>query len=120
MLLALIAASSLLLSACGSSAPAEIPTPTAASAAIPSPASSSGARLLDWPQFGLDPQRSDVSESATGITSANVAHLRHLTVALGGTVDSSPIYVHGLLVVTRADLADPGPATRQALAEISR
>jgi selenocysteine-specific elongation factor len=26
---------------------------------------------------------------------------------------------HGLLVVTRADLADPGPATRQALAEIA-
>jgi selenocysteine-specific elongation factor len=27
---------------------------------------------------------------------------------------------HGLLVITRADLADPGPATRQALAEIAR
>ena len=27
---------------------------------------------------------------------------------------------HGLLVVTRADLADPGPAMRQALAEIAR
>jgi selenocysteine-specific elongation factor len=27
---------------------------------------------------------------------------------------------HGLLVVTRSDLADPAPATRQALAEISR
>jgi selenocysteine-specific elongation factor len=27
---------------------------------------------------------------------------------------------HGLLVVTRADLADPGPATRQAVAEIAR
>ena len=27
---------------------------------------------------------------------------------------------HGILVVTRADLADPGPATRQALAEIAQ
>ena len=27
---------------------------------------------------------------------------------------------HGILVVTRADLADPGPATRQALAEIAK
>jgi selenocysteine-specific elongation factor len=27
---------------------------------------------------------------------------------------------HGILVVTRADLADPGPATRQALAEIGK
>src|SRR5271163_2591017 len=26
---------------------------------------------------------------------------------------------HGLLVITRSDLADPGPATRQALAEIA-
>src|ERR1019366_124318 len=26
---------------------------------------------------------------------------------------------HGILVITRADLADPGPATRQALAEIA-
>ena len=27
---------------------------------------------------------------------------------------------HGLLVITRSDLADPGPATRQAVAEIAR
>src|SRR5246500_5227440 len=27
---------------------------------------------------------------------------------------------HGILVVTRADLADPGPATRRALAEIAQ
>jgi selenocysteine-specific elongation factor len=27
---------------------------------------------------------------------------------------------HGLLVITRSDLADPGPATREALAEIAR
>src|SRR6202035_5366539 len=47
------------------------------------------------PEFGLDAQRSDVSERATGITSANVAHLRRRTVSLAGTVDSSPIYLHG-------------------------
>ena len=51
-------------------------------------------RLLDWPEFGLNPQRGDVSELSTGITSANVGALRRRTVALPGTVDSSPIYIH--------------------------
>ncbi|MCW3024770.1 MAG: PQQ-binding-like beta-propeller repeat protein, partial [Solirubrobacterales bacterium] len=87
-----------LLGACGSSAPADVTTPTAGSAAIPTPAASSAARLLDWPEFGLDPQRSNVSERATGITAANVARLRRRTVSLPGTVDSSPIYLHGVLV----------------------
>jgi hypothetical protein len=92
----------LLLAACGSSAPADTSTPTVTAAAILSSTSSSTSsstqRLLDWPEFGLNPQRSDVSESATGITSANLSHLRHMTVTLPGTVDSSPIYLHGALV----------------------
>ncbi|HYM56198.1 MAG TPA: PQQ-binding-like beta-propeller repeat protein [Solirubrobacteraceae bacterium] len=86
------------LAACGSSAPADISTPTAGAAAIPSAAVASAGRLLDWPEFGLNPQRSDTSEGATGVTGANVAHLRHAAVALPGTVDSSPIYLHGALV----------------------
>ncbi|HEY3958924.1 MAG TPA: PQQ-binding-like beta-propeller repeat protein [Solirubrobacteraceae bacterium] len=93
-----------LLAACGSSAPADVSTPTAPPAAIPSSSSSSSSRptvasrLLDWPEFGLDPQRSDVSEAASAITSANVSHLRRSTVMLPGMVDSSPIYVHGASV----------------------
>src|SRR5258708_1978270 len=97
-LLACATASAVLVAACGSNAPADIPTPTASRAAIPSPATASAERLLDWPEFGLDAQRSDVSERATGITSANVGHLRRRTVSLAGTVDSSPIYLHGALV----------------------
>ena len=84
--------------ACGTSAPADISTATAGASAISSPAHTSAVRLLDWTEFGLDPQRSNVSEDSTGITSANVAHLRRVTVALPGTVDSSPIYLHGALV----------------------
>lgn len=57
---------------------------------------SNAARLLDWPEFGLDPQRSDASGLSTGITAANVAHLRHVSVTLPGTVDSSPVYLHGV------------------------
>jgi hypothetical protein len=52
------------------------------------------ARLLDWREFGLDPQRSDVSPLSTGITAANVTRLRRVTVNLPGTVDSSPVYLH--------------------------
>src|SRR5271168_4788269 len=86
------------VAACGS-APAAGPTPTTSAAAIPQPArAAADQRLLEWPEFGLDPQRSDVSEASTGITSANVAHLRRTTVRLPGTVDSSPIYLHGALV----------------------
>lgn len=55
---------------------------------------SSRAQLLDWPEFGLTPQRADVSNQATGITARNVGHLRRVHVELPGTVDSSPIYLH--------------------------
>src|ERR1039457_5695640 len=85
-------ACTLILAASGGSTAADISTPTAGAAAIPSPAPTSAQRLLDWPEFGLNPQRSDVSEGSTGITAANVARLRHLRVTLPGTVDSSPIY----------------------------
>ncbi len=96
---ALMLAASLLAAGCGAGAPANISTPLASATAIPSPArSASSEPLLDWPEFGLNPQRSDVSELPTGITAANVGHLRHMTVALPGTVDSSPIYLHGVTV----------------------
>jgi hypothetical protein len=100
--LALLAVTCALVAGCGSSDTADIATPRASAAAIPSSPSSSAtgsaARLLQWPEFGLNPQRSDVSQDATGITSANVSHLHHLTVALPGTVDSSPAYLHGALI----------------------
>jgi outer membrane protein assembly factor BamB len=80
------------IGACGS-APAEVAAPTAPTSAIPATAATS-ARLLDWPEFGLDPQRSDASSLSTGITRANIVHLRRVTASLPGTVDSSPVYVH--------------------------
>jgi hypothetical protein len=82
-----------LLGACGSS-PADMSSPTVGASAIPSPALTSTARLLDWPEFGLNPQRMDASPLSTGITTANVAHLHRVTVNLPGTVDSSPVYLH--------------------------
>lgn len=59
-------------------------------------ASAPGAKLVDWPEFGLNPQRSDASSRATGITAANLGRLQARQVALPGTVDSSPIYLHAV------------------------
>lgn len=98
MRLALASATCVVLTACGSGAPADVSTPTAGAAAIPLPPHATATRLLDWPEFGLNPQRSDVSEDATGVTSANVGRLRRVTVTLPGTVDSSPIYLHAASV----------------------
>ena len=53
---------------------------------------------MNWPEFGLDPQRSDATNAPTGITEANVGHLRRRTVRLPGTVDSSAIYLHDATV----------------------
>jgi hypothetical protein len=93
-----VAAACALIGACGDGAPAVSSPPRAPASSIPVPAHAAGAQLLDWPEFGLDPQRSNVGEGATGITAANVASLRRRRVALPGTVDSSPIYLHGVSV----------------------
>jgi hypothetical protein len=100
--LALALAASVLLTACGGSSAAESSAPTIATRAIPDATPASASRLLDWPEFGFDPQRSDVSEDATGISAAQLAHLHHLSVSLPGTVDSSPIYLHGVQVGGRS------------------
>jgi hypothetical protein len=98
MALAVLAAGATLAS-CGSAAPADVSTPSVPSAAIPAPRAAAGAATLrDWPEFGLDPQRSDVSEASPGITASQLGHLRRLHVSLPGTVDSSPIYLHGVSV----------------------
>jgi hypothetical protein len=96
--LGLVCAACAALSACGSTTPAGVATPTVSVTAIPTASRSSAAELRNWSEFGLNPQRSDVSELATGITAANVARLRHISVSLPGTVDSSPVYLHGVTV----------------------
>jgi outer membrane protein assembly factor BamB len=57
-------------------------------------ATAAQATALDWPEFGLTPQRTDATSASTAITAANVAHLHQVTVSLPGTVDSSPVYLH--------------------------
>jgi hypothetical protein len=90
-----LAGACLLLGACAGTSASVEATPRAPSAAIPTASTSTAAgELLDWPEFGLNPQRSDASEEQTGVSAANVAHLHRRTLTLPGTVDSSPIYLH--------------------------
>jgi hypothetical protein len=95
----------LLAAACGGSASTTVATlapavgtPRAASGGAPGANASAAASLLSWPEFGLDPQRSDATNQTTGITRANVTRLAHRRIALPGTVDSSPIYLHDVSV----------------------
>ena len=48
----------------------------------------------DWTRFGYDAARSSASPYATGITAANAGQLQRQHVELGGTADSSPIFLH--------------------------
>ncbi|HEX3359958.1 MAG TPA: hypothetical protein VHS74_03100, partial [Solirubrobacterales bacterium] len=70
----------------------------AVTAAASADAGSNASTLTEWPEFGLDPQRSDATEASTGITAANVGKLRDRRVTLPGTIDSSPIYLAGARV----------------------
>ncbi len=92
----------LLGTACGSTASTATLTatssPRAAGGERAAGASRVAANLLDWPEFGLDPQRSDATNAGPGIARADLAHLRRVRVSLPGTVDSSPIYLHGVMV----------------------
>ena len=52
----------------------------------------------DWTRFGHDAARSSSSPYATGITFANAGRLQRQRVELEGTADSSPIFLHGVVV----------------------
>lgn len=69
----------------------------AARAGVSTSTGAAAIELTEWPEFGLNPQRSDATNSSTGITATNVRSLRAQTISLPGTVDSSPIYLHDVL-----------------------
>jgi outer membrane protein assembly factor BamB len=90
----------LALGACGGTGDGGDTGPHAPAATAAAPARPAAARAtnFDWPTFGLTPQRTSATARATGITAANAHRLRRRVVALPGTVDSSPIYLHGVTV----------------------
>src|SRR5437763_43509 len=52
----------------------------------------------DWTRFDYDAKRSGVYPYASGITAANAGRLQRQRVELDGTVDSSPIFLHDVVV----------------------
>jgi len=52
----------------------------------------------DWTRFGYDAARSSNGPAQTGITASNLSRLRRRQVQIGGTADSSPIYLRGVSV----------------------
>jgi outer membrane protein assembly factor BamB len=52
----------------------------------------------NWTRFGYNAARHNTGPVKTGITAANVGKLRRQQIQLGGTVDSSPVYVRGAIV----------------------
>lgn len=96
---ALLLGGALVLVACGASAGAGSTARGQADAGAPSRAAAGGAKgaratLRDWSEFGLDPQRSNATGASPGIDAASLGRLRLRTVALPGTVDSSPLLLH--------------------------
>ena len=52
----------------------------------------------DWIRFNVDEGRSGVFPSPVGIVADSLASMRRQQVSLDGTVDASPIYLHGVTV----------------------
>ena len=52
----------------------------------------------DWTRFGFDAARSSASRYATGITASNARQLQRQRVELDGTADSSPIFLHDIMI----------------------
>jgi outer membrane protein assembly factor BamB len=85
-----------LLAACGAAQPSHAREDTAS--APPPPSVNRAPSVHDWTRFGWDVGRSSASTDETGITTANLAALRRQQVTIDGTVDASPIYLHGVRV----------------------
>jgi outer membrane protein assembly factor BamB len=85
------------LIACGA-APAERAPEHGDAAPLPPSSTTRTASVHDWTRFGWDAGRSSSATDETGITAGNVATLRRQQVTLDGTVDASPIYLHGVRV----------------------
>ena len=89
-----IAACAILLVACGGHAIGASESPMAGTAArVPGG---------DWMTFDYTPQRSGVGPADIGIGAGNVNRLKTRVVHIDGTVDSSAIELHGIMVRGRA------------------
>jgi outer membrane protein assembly factor BamB len=83
-----------IIAACGASTDSATRPDTSQGSATP-PATSDG---HDWTRFNVDEWRSGVFGSPTGIAADALPKMHRQQVALDGTVDASPIYLHDVKV----------------------
>jgi hypothetical protein len=91
-----LGALALLLAGCGGGSSASVDP-----SAVPTKATLAKTKIPpggDWLGFDFDAQRSGVGPAATGLSRRNVGALRLRKVRLPGTVDSSAIALHGIVV----------------------
>jgi PQQ-like domain len=83
------------VAACGASNGAAIPDSTKGGSTTPPPVAVDS---RDWTRFNVDEARSGVFAGTTAITAAALPTMQRQQVTLDGTVDASPIYLHGVSV----------------------
>ncbi|HEX8943134.1 MAG TPA: PQQ-binding-like beta-propeller repeat protein, partial [Gemmatimonadaceae bacterium] len=79
---------------CGTSTDSATPNP-AKGGSTPPPVTADG---HDWTRFNVDEGRSGVFDAPTGISADALSTMKRQQVALDGTVDASPIYLHNVNV----------------------
>jgi len=72
--------------------------PIVAVASVVASASHAASTGNDWTRFGWNAVRTSAPSFSTGVTAANVKSLHRQQVQLGGTADSSAIYLHRVQV----------------------
>ena len=83
------------VAACSASNGAAIPDSTKGGSTTPPPVA---VDRRDWTRFNVDESRSGIFAATTGITAATLPTMQRQQVTLDGTVDASPIYLHGVSV----------------------
>ena len=88
----------LVLAACGGGTSSPVQHTTAVDTPLATTPGDTTVAHVDWPRFGVDVGRSSVLSASTGITASNVGALHRQQVIIDGTVDASPIYLHGVQI----------------------
>lgn len=96
-----LALSAVLVAGCGGSDDGPAPRDAASDPSPPVATDSSAARIRDWQMFGVTAARRNRYPGPTGIAAAAAPRLVRTRVNLPGTVDSSPLFLHGVRVAGR-------------------
>src|SRR4051812_27705749 len=94
----LLALSAVLAAGCGGGDDGPAPRDAASDPSPPVASGSGAARIHDWPMFGVTAARRNRYPGATGLGAAAARKLVRTRVKLPGTVDSSPLFLHGVRV----------------------